>query len=114
VSKLGDNVGGHIKSAAWLMGNARIERAVGLCSGIPRCCVEFFLRVWRFLYLEQDTDSKFMAAYRKWSNADYIRCPMCISMRRKVKVKICTPECGCPKGNLLKRERARKRKVTSE
>lgn len=62
----------------------------GRHSGIPRCCVGFFVGFWMWA-----TDQHWMNAYayHRWRDvAGYIQCPLCKLLRRPVRR---LAECSC-------------------
>lgn len=72
----------------------------GLHSGIPECCVAFYLLMWQpavhaekalaDTMLDASSLFKFNAHYRKLLGpCGYVRCPACILAKRVVKVKAC-------------------------
>ena len=66
------------------------DRAFGIHSRIPLCCIDFFINEWEYMYM---TDSPYVRAvsYAAWS---YVPCPKCLGTGRKAKIKFCINECG--------------------
>jgi hypothetical protein len=54
----------------------------GLHSGIPKCCIRFFVRSWWDLEPNARPD-------RSRSKANYVQCPACYKARRAVQTKTC-------------------------
>ena len=68
------------------------HRACGRHSGIPECCIDWFLGPWRDVvsvvpYLWK----AYWEANNEHEEVDYIRCHSCIAASRVVKIK----ECDC-------------------
>jgi hypothetical protein len=61
----------------------------GLHSGIPLCCISFFIFFWNG---NIDRPGKLFDMVRKDKNSNYIRCPLCIKRNHIIKVKPCN--CG--------------------
>jgi hypothetical protein len=57
---------------------------LGRCSGIPECCVQFFIATYFDRPGSEAPD-----------DADYLRCPACRAAGVKVPVREC-PSYGCP------------------
>lgn len=75
------------------------DRARGVCSGIPSCCIDFFIGRWnemkaseRRLYRHKmNTIKKSMQV-----KMNYIPCPNCLDIRFIAKVKSCDSDaCTC-------------------
>ena len=70
----------------------------GECSGIPPCCIEFFIEKWGL-----DVDSVANAEHEKRMDAlrerfyfQYVPCPDCITAERFVEIRSCDgPHCFC-------------------
>lgn len=62
----------------------------GRHSGIPDCCVEYWLTQWDN---DRNTQSKHHEAVicLGWG---YVPCPACLSLKRKARVVQCDLECG--------------------
>lgn len=61
----------------------------GRHSGIPECCIEFFLGVYAAEY------DMFVPAYldgRKWDGS-YVPCPQCLSVNRPIRLHVCDRRC---------------------
>lgn len=70
---------------------ALYDRAFGLHSSIPSCCVEFYIAYWEDIWLRRD------APYRLAVDAaefGYVPCPTCLGTNNKVRIKWCARECG--------------------
>ena len=71
------------------------HRVCGRHSGIPECCIDFFIGQWSNVLHPQ---VKIRGQYLQMCNpASYIRCPMCILNGKIVKLKRC--DCGTEKEN---------------
>ncbi len=73
-----------------------LDIRMGRCSGIPLCCIAWFVVVWP---LFQDT-SVHVPPRQQWylslttPGSEHVQCPACILRRRVVTVRDCTPACG--------------------
>lgn len=79
----------------------------GLHSGFPRCCIAFFVKTWRLLFVAINQAPRgegararrgYNAYLRQTRGTNYVPCPNCLSKRRFVNVKACDCE--------VKRQRA--------
>jgi hypothetical protein len=63
----------------------------GAHSGIPLCCINFFVNVWdkRRLW-EQD---RRITRAVKASSVEYVQCPSCVRHKRVARLRICRNEC---------------------
>jgi hypothetical protein len=68
--------------------------ARGLCSGIPRCCIDFYLGGWQRIMGTADGDLH-LASMKKAGGEGYIACLRCIFLATFVKVRQCGPDCSC-------------------
>lgn len=102
------------------MKSPRIEddnRVRGECSGIPGCCITFFIDVWDTS--EVSAHEKAMdEARKKGFKFQYVPCPDCLSATRFVEIKDCkASNCFCgqwkykEKTALLEEERSRRRRT---
>jgi hypothetical protein len=72
---------------------ALLDIECGMHSGFPRCCILFFVKVWRN-WMEQ-RDCALMDAYLRTQralgvgSAGYVRCPACVLAGNAVPVKDC-------------------------
>ena len=66
----------------------------GLHSGLPLCCVLFYVLVWARI-----RQGRFTRWYMQQHESDYIPCPLCVLRGREVRVA----ECGCNGGTWLER-----------
>lgn len=74
----------------------------GFHSGIPACCIRFYVTVWLWLELESRSDrenSEVFKSYRRKlrevEHPGYIACPECISTEFFVKMKDCPEGVTC-------------------
>ena len=65
--------------------------AFGVHSGIPRCCIAFFVKEWEYMYMDDSNPYVQAVNYAAWN---YVPCPKCLGTGRKVKIKFCVNECG--------------------
>lgn len=81
-----------------------IERdiAMGLHSGIPACCVLFYVGPWRSVFYTSPTKAskahwaKLARAWRALGrNIQYIACPRCLREKRFVRIHHCGPQKTC-------------------
>lgn len=77
----------------------RIDRLRGECTGLPECCVDFYVGPWSTWHAAQ-TDM--WTTYRKRIDAAlhthffaYIPCPTCLAAKRFVRANRCVPGCLC-------------------
>lgn len=64
----------------------------GLHSGIPKCCILFFVKLWRpltFCGLMPLVNSYMAARMTLGPSAQYIMCPACLLARNVVEIKPC-------------------------
>jgi hypothetical protein len=71
------------------MNKAR-DIAYGRHSAIPPCCIDFFVDEWE---QEMNRSSPYYEAV-KWSSYNYVPCPRCFAIRRKIKIVDCRYDCG--------------------
>lgn len=62
------------------------DEQCGLCSGIPSCCVRFFITTWK-----HNPSKEHLVRCRGYR---YIACPDCISSGHKVQIARCFPACS--------------------
>lgn len=76
----------------------------GLCSGFPICCIIYYVTVWYFFLMDnQSSLAVRLRKYRKINNEPcYIRCPLCRIFNNRVVTKICLEnpdKCFCGGSN---------------
>jgi hypothetical protein len=65
----------------------------GRHSGIPDCCIHFFVGPWREIYNDAPRHDEYWKRMEKASpGAGYVLCPECIVDNRTIQIKKC--ECG--------------------
>jgi len=66
--------------------------AYGLHSGIPHCCVMFFVNEWdaQGMYKARSPYVRALSA----SEYDYVPCPECFGTKTMVRIKDCIVDCG--------------------
>jgi hypothetical protein len=64
--------------------------AFGIHSRIPRCCIDFFVSEWVYIY---PRDTAYTSAVNA-ANWHYVPCPKCLGTGRKANIKWCINECG--------------------
>ena len=70
----------------------------GKCSGIPECCVNFFITVWKPLHIDDKLPYlKVMDNSEKDQDIHYIPCPECLENKRFVTLLPCDKECAIVK-----------------
>lgn len=82
------------RRVSYLMTNQELkvyDRAFGLHSKIPPCCVEFYVTHWESIWT--NNDSFYHRAVRA-AEFGYVPCPTCLGTHNKVKIKRCIYECG--------------------
>ena len=67
------------------------HRQCGKHSGIPECCVEWYVGSWSNAVMHVPVLWKAYWDYNDNDSIDYIRCPDCIENKRNVELK----ECNC-------------------
>lgn len=72
------------------MERAMNDRAFGIHSRIPTCCIDFFIDEWEFMFTDKNPYVR-AVAHAAWS---YIPCPKCLGTGRKANIKWCVNECG--------------------
>jgi hypothetical protein len=83
--------------------SADLDRECGLHSGIPECCVAFFVEVWWPLVLQSNAKSaaviRARVALMKKTETElgvafrHTPCAACLAAGRAVTVKKCPPDC---------------------
>lgn len=76
------------------LGTGVPERLRGRCSGIPKCCIDYFVTIWIGTGLWR-TDAGQATRAREPSNVRYIRCPDCRDVDRRYTVRKCKRGCLC-------------------
>ena len=73
------------------MANKAYHFLYGIHSGIPLCCIEFFVNVWdpRDLFHQ---DRPLVRAVHS-SGVPYVQCPSCLRHKRVAKLRQCDTEC---------------------
>ena len=65
----------------------------GIKSGIPICCVVFYNLIWKWLWILPDRYVELYIKPKRYNNlglkVQYIKCPMCIILKRKTDIKNC-------------------------
>ena len=71
-----------------------LDIRTGRCSGIPWCCMSFYVLIWKSLYDFQKFHDAYFNLINKYNSESlyYIPCPKCI--KHPVQVKRCTEVCG--------------------
>jgi hypothetical protein len=79
----------------------RIDRVRGECTGLPKCCIDFFVGPWS-AGMAGGVKTDMWIAYRKrldvahrTYNFAYVPCPACLAVKRFVTAKMCVPGCLC-------------------
>lgn len=68
----------------------------GRCSGIPWCCIAFYILLWMPLRRFQ----RLRKAYTRWAHKDqvwtgeYVPCPLCRLLKHQIQIKQCSPACS--------------------
>lgn len=79
---------------------ARHHRSCGACSGIPACCVRWFVRMWLHPPINAPWRRQYAALFAV-ANAYlpepryYIACPLCLLTGRTARIRECSVACGC-------------------
>ena len=90
------------RAKIWLMDKS-LDVRMGQCSGIPNCCIAWFISGWKLahgdlsksLYEKAPWRAKFILWYHeRANNAGYVPCPLCLLSGARVRVLKCTDECG--------------------
>lgn len=73
------------------MVNKKFHFLFGIHSGIPLCCIDFFINVWdaRELYRQDRPLVKAIHA----SEVRYVQCPSCLRHKRAARLRRCGEEC---------------------
>jgi len=66
--------------------------AYGIHSGIPSCCIIFFINEWDKKELWRKEKSELVKAIRD-SGAGYVMCPKCLASNSIVNIRDCAQEC---------------------
>lgn len=75
-----------------------VNLACGIHSGIPICCIAYFVSEW--IHFDNKTRYKRIRNFRKLKlKVDYVPCPNCLTSRRFVKK---LRQCSCPWGSKKK------------
>lgn len=64
--------------------------AFGIHSRVPRCCIDFFVNEWEYMYRN---DTAYVQAVN-YANVHYVQCPKCLGTGRKANIRWCVNECG--------------------
>lgn len=76
-----------------LLLNDEFDAECGRHSGIPECCIDFFVKHWSKVWMKHN--STFTRFYRKaltFRKFDHVACPHCLITKNVVKLKKC--KCG--------------------
>ena len=65
--------------------------AYGIHSNIPRCCIDFFVDVWSPQRMWEW--SEYNRAIDRREHYNYVPCPRCFFLDRRVHLKDCLLEC---------------------
>ena len=76
--------------------------AYGRHSGIPDCCIKFFVEEWNAKELWRDKTLYIVRAINA-SPAHYVQCPECLGQSQIVGIRDCRIECGKECGDEFKR-----------
>ncbi len=99
-------------SLGWHLRRLWLDVRFGQCSGIPLCCITWFVTGWKLISVKGN--DVFYSGGNLWATAEagprarlhalylnrvgqqfsYIPCPACILSGSRVQVLRCTPECG--------------------
>jgi hypothetical protein len=71
--------------------NSERDIAFGFHSNIPKCCIDFFVEEWEYMYLHDSNPYVRAVDAAKW---EYVPCPECLGMGRRAELRICALECG--------------------
>lgn len=73
------------------------DRVRGECSGLPECCINFFIETWRMdPQANPEHDAKMIENRENGFEFHYIPCPTCLENKRFVEIKSCDgPHCFC-------------------
>jgi len=67
------------------------DRDCGKHSGIPSCCVLWYIGVWKKAIMNIPKLWRMYYSVNDTDNVEYIRCPVCILLDYTIELK----ECGC-------------------
>ena len=67
------------------------DLAFGIHSRIPLCCIDFFIKEWEYMYMNDRSPYVQAVNYAEWH---YVPCPKCLGTGHKAKIRWCINECG--------------------
>lgn len=73
-----------------LSGKAAYHLAYGRHSGIPDCCIRFWLTEWETEMTQRTTYARLV----RRASRGYVPCPKCLINKSFVQVRSCIGECG--------------------
>lgn len=73
------------------------DRIRGECSGLPPCCIEFFIETWRMdPESNQEHADRMVKAKAEGVDFWYVPCPECLETKSFVEISHCDgPHCFC-------------------
>lgn len=75
-----------IRKYRYTKGMKEFDKSFGRHSKIPKCCIQYFVKVWRGSRLHDKIDCD----VRDHPLIQYIRCPKCIKLGRSVLIHMCS------------------------
>lgn len=69
------------------------DAARGRCSGIPECCIAFFIEVWSDSLSHTQAGTELLSSLPR--AVQYIPCPICLELENFVQIRACRPGCEC-------------------
>jgi hypothetical protein len=73
------------------------DRRCGNCSGIPDCCVEYFITVWKESHMGIKLPVLKELDKSENPGVHYIPCPTCLKNKNFIKLLPCNKECDLVK-----------------
>jgi hypothetical protein len=80
-----------------------LDIRAGKCSGFPNCCIVFYSTAWKLMFGDQRQSlyekpkwrsDMILWYHEKAGHSGYVPCPLCIMSGARVRVNLCTEECG--------------------
>ena len=97
----------------------RIDRLRGRCTGLPACCIEFFVTTWQAWFRGCTPEfhaysEAFAALHQQGKGIGYVPCPACFEAKAFVRPKHCHRGCLCDNAIDVRRMRALSRPTIDE
>lgn len=67
----------------------------GIHSGIPECCICFYITKWIWFEYDDPYRLKYLKRLMKYKNVEYVPCPKCLKDKKFIKTKDCPGKKYC-------------------